>query len=78
MLCFSTLGRLPRDRKRPSQLYAVASLCLKLKTVRGIMPTPFVARELEDGRVDRVYREPKIKRNSDAAEEPQVRGVLKS
>ena len=42
------------------------------------MPTPFVARELEDGRVDRVYREPKIKRNSDAAEEPQVRGVLKS
>ena len=36
--------------------------------------------ELEDGRVGvrRRRREPKVERPSDAAEEPQVRGVLKS
>ena len=37
-----------------------------------------VARELEDGRAGGMRREPKIKRNSDAAEESKVRGVLKS
>ena len=47
--------------------------------LRVVYSRDLVARELEDGRVGRaVYREPNIKRNSDAAEEPQVRGVLKS
>ncbi len=30
-----------------------------------------------NGRVGRVRREPKVERPSDAAEEPQVRGILK-
>jgi hypothetical protein len=38
------------------------------------MPTPFVA----DAADEAVCREPKVERPSDAAEEPKVRGVLKS
>ena len=47
--------------------------------LRVVYSRDLVARELEDGRVGRaMYREPKIKRKSDATEEPKVRGVLKS
>ena len=57
--------------EKPRNLEITVSKCF-------VHSRDLVARELEDGRVGGMRREPKIERNSDAAEESKVRGVLKS
>jgi hypothetical protein len=77
----------PNGARRPCSVLgdasaqaAIEDAVTRMSRTEGVPQRPprALGSTLEDGRVGAVCREPKVERKSDAAEKPQVCGILKS